>query len=390
MIGPMKKKVITSAVVTAVILIIIFVVVGFFYVTNTSKKITELEKKGEVVQRYVFAGDMLQGDVITASDVILVDVKGESAPSDSYTVLSDMIGRVLKVNANARTIAASSLFYEKDENPAIDTRAQEYNMITLPSNLKVGDYIDVRLRFPTGEDYLVLVGEKVYSFGADEKESNTIFLRLDEDEILRMSSAIIESYIRDGVYLYANKYIDPDAQLFTYDRVNFVARYEDAKFVPQEEKEVISGEEIIEVEPKERTVAEIAAIIGLNIEETNNIKVALANNDTTTLDYYKNKLVVGEKSIKENYPVKIEVANLIKSNPNIISEVKAKYNVEQLEQQRINFLDTNLTEVDAYTGELVIKDEYISNINTKLQNEITTQKSERQKYLLKLLQSSTN
>ena len=396
MMGPMKKKVITSAVVTAVILIVIFVGISAIFLSQNNKKIAELTKKSEVVQRYVFAKDLTVGDVVTASDVLLVDVKGESAPNDSYEFMGDMIGRRLKVNANAKTIVTESLFYVEDKNPNMDTRLQEFNMITLPSDVDEGDYIDIRMRFPTGEDYLVLAGKKIQSFGALGTESNTVFLKLDEEEIVKMGSAIIESYIRDGIYLYANKYVDADAQLFDYDRVNYVELYEKARY------EIVSGEYsgdvlVKEEEKRERTVVEIASLIGLSEDEAENIKIALKDNDEKTLDYYKNKLVTTEKSLVENYPVKIEVAKLIQSNPNILSEIKAKYNVEELEQQRIEFLDTNLIQKDPFTnepmldenGQIMIKDEYIQKINEKLQNEITTQKSERQEYLLGLLGGQT-
>lgn len=392
MMGPTKKKVITSIVVTAVVLILIFALVAFFYVKKSNEKIAKLEEMGKVEEKYVFARNMLQGDVITSSDIVIANVKGESNPTDSFSKsdLNSIVGRRLKVSANAKTLVTSSLFYEEEKTPSMDTRLQEFNMITLPSDLKVGDYIDIRMRFPTGEDYLVLVGEKVQSFGALNSESNTIFLRLSEEEIIRMSSAIIESYIRDGVYLYANKYVDADAQLFNREYVDFVAKYEKVRYeiTSGEVMEAGSGDEVkvvVKEEKRERTVEEISKLINLNVEETENIKIALEEKDEDTLNYYKDKLVTTEKSIRENYPVKKEVASLIKNNPNILQEIKEKYKVEELEQQRVNMLDTALTKLDEYTGELVPNDEYISKINDKLQKEISTQKSERQEYLLKLL-----
>ena len=292
MIGPMKKKVVTSAVVTGIILILVFVALSAVYIANTNNKIAELQKKGEVVQRYVFTKDMVVGDVVTANDVILVDVKGESAASDSYTNF-DMIGRRLKINAEKKTIVTASLFYEEDKDPEMTTRLQEFNMITLPSDLDVGDYIDVRIRFATGEDYAVVVGKKVELLGAAEEKSNTIFLRLNEEEIVRMSSAIIESYVKGGINLYANKYVDPDSQLYTYSRVDFVEKYENAKYevIPTDTLETVSGEVKIpdgvltsgDEYLRERTVTEIASIIGLNKEETENIKTALANKDEDTV-----------------------------------------------------------------------------------------------------------
>lgn len=431
MIGPMKKKVVTSAVVTGIILILVFVALSAVYIANTNNKIAELQKKGEVVQRYVFTKDMVVGDVVTEADIKVVDVKGESASLDSYVFeekLNDkgkkvvsrddkwnIIGKRLKVNAEEKTIITKSLFYTEDKDPEMTTRLQEFNMITLPSDLDAGDYIDVRIRFATGEDYAVVVGKKVELLGAAEEKSNTIFLRLNEEEIVRMSSAIIESYVKGGINLYANKYVDPDSQLYTYSRVDFVEKYENAKYevIPTDTLETVSGEVKIpdgvltsgDEYLRERTVTEIASMIGLNKEETENIKTALANKDEDTLAYYKDKLVTGTKSIVSNYPVRTEVATLIKNNPNILAEIKQKYDIAELETRRATLmeadyykyqvdmdgnlvLDSNGKPIRAYdeNGNPAYNEDYIKSVDDRLKTEIETQKSERQEYLLGLIQ----
>lgn len=386
MIGPMKKKVIMSAVLTAVALVVFFGVIAGVYVAQTNRTIAKLKTQGEVVERYVFSRDMTAGDVVTASDVLKVNVKGESAPTDSYTELDSLVGRRLKVNAGQRTIAIGSLFFEDDKAPALDTRLQEFNMIKLPSDLLDGDFIDVRILFPGGEDYSVIVGKKVEALGATEAESNTIFLRLNEEEINRISCAIIESYMRDGVLLYANKYVDPSTQLYDYARIDFVERFEANRYSEQTEATYDeSGELLTEGTKVERTIPEIAVLIGLDTQETENIKLALDTSDAETLKYYRNKLVVTDKSIVANYPVKPEVATLIASNPNILVDIRAKYNVSVLEQQRVNLLGTSLTKYDPYTGETTEDEAKLKSISEKLKVEIEAQRTERQQYLLNLL-----
>lgn len=402
MIGPMKKKVITSSVITAVILIVIFGVVAFFYISHNNKTISELKQKGEVVQRYVFTKDLTAGTVITEDDIKYVDVKGESAPSDSYEyseivikgdkIIVDrkdsIIGRRLKVNAADKTIVTDSLFYEDDKMPDLDTRLQEFNMVTLPSDLNPGDYIDVRIRFSTGEDYSVIVGKKVESLGARGSQSNTIFLRLNEEEIVRMSSAIIESYINDGIILYANKYVDPSNQLNTYEYVDLIQKYEDARYIKEDSVDIVSGELITKSVNTERTDEQIASIMDITVDEVKNIKNAIKDEDKEKLEMYKNKLVSTGKSIIPTYPVKSEVATLIKSNPNILTDIKAKYNVESLLAERDSLPSTDLEKVDPLTGEKT-PTEGVSKIKERLDKEIAAQRSERQEYLQKLLPNQT-
>lgn len=409
MIGPMRKKVILSSVITAIILLIIFGVLAYFYISQSSKTISELRQKGEVVQRYVFTKSLSAGTVISDGDIKYVDVKGESAPTDSYEYRGKevngknvtevdqkglILGKRLKVNVKERTIVTESLFYAEDKEPNMDTRLQEYNMVTLPSDLNVGDYIDVRIRFTTGEDYSVLIGKKIESFGATGSESNTIFLRLNEEEIVKMSSAIIESYLNDGINLYANKYVDPSNQLFDYSYIDLVAKYEDARYVEnasENDIEFNESGEIVAKEPTkiERTDDELALMLGVDVAEIKNLKAAIESKNETQLNDFKNKLVTKEKSIEATYPVKIEVANLIKNNPNILATIREKYNVEALMEQRANLPDTSLTSKDLYTGEEKPNTERITKVKENLDKEITTQKTERQQYLMKLISSQT-
>ena len=82
-------------------------------------------------------------------------------------------------------------------------RMGEYTMITLPSKLNAGDYIDIRIAYPTSADFVVLSKVKV-----QDANTNTIWLKLAESQMLLLNEAIIESYIVDGTKLYASQYVD--------------------------------------------------------------------------------------------------------------------------------------------------------------------------------------
>ena len=166
LVGPMKRKVVLTAVISCLIPIVVLGVLGFILVKNYRGEIEDLKKQSEVVNRYVLKEDRVANSVITADDVELAGVKSVSAPLDSYEEkadpakkvkgLKDLVGRRLKINARKNTILSEAMFYEEDKEPTIDLRLQEFNMITLPSDLVENDYIDVRVRFPSGEDYSVL------------------------------------------------------------------------------------------------------------------------------------------------------------------------------------------------------------------------------------------
>ena len=86
-------------------------------------------------------------------------------------------------------------------------RLVEYSMIMLPTELQKGDTIDVRISYPNGQDFIV-VAKKV----VEKSDSSSIWLKLKEDEILKMNSAIIESYSVEGAKMYAVNYTQPGEQ----------------------------------------------------------------------------------------------------------------------------------------------------------------------------------
>ena len=120
---------------------------------------------------------------------------------------------VAKIDMNANTVITPDLFTQSDEKTDDTTREEEYNMLVLPIGLVNGDYIDVRLSLPTGQDYIVLSKKKVTIPDIGEGPStDTIDINLTEDEIITMNSAIVESAQILGSKLRVNKYTEAGNQ----------------------------------------------------------------------------------------------------------------------------------------------------------------------------------
>ncbi len=103
-------------------------------------------------------------------------------------------------NSNEQEIPNANAIFEND------TRIQDYDMIRLPSNLKGSDYIDVRIKRITGEDYIVLAKKEVL-----EVEGGVIWLKINNTERQKMNRAIVET-VNDKSSIYATVYIDKDKQ----------------------------------------------------------------------------------------------------------------------------------------------------------------------------------
>lgn len=119
---------------------------------------------------------------------------------------------IAKIDMDKNTVVTYDMLAEGSLLTA-DVRRQEYNAVVLPTDLTTGDYVDIRLQVPSGQDYIV-VSKKTVEFPVIEgmESENTIWMNLSEDEILTMSCAIVEAYRINGSKLYATKYTDPGMQ----------------------------------------------------------------------------------------------------------------------------------------------------------------------------------
>ena len=120
---------------------------------------------------------------------------------------------VAKVDMNKNTVITTELISKSDDVVQDDVRKQEYNMLVLPMDLTTGDYIDVRIQFPSGQDYIVVSKKEVEMptiNGIDSED--TLWINLSEDEILHMSCAIVEAFRTNGTKLYVTKYTEPGMQ----------------------------------------------------------------------------------------------------------------------------------------------------------------------------------
>ncbi len=152
----------------------------------------------------VLKNSLKSGTEITQADVETRSVNSQNAPTDATL---NVVGSIAKIDLTAGTVLSGSMVTTQNEKLTKDLREQEYNMISLPTDLTAGDYIDIRLQLPDGGDYIVVSKKNVQKANA-----TTVWLKMNEEEILSMSNAIVEYYIMAGSKLYATTYTDPGTQ----------------------------------------------------------------------------------------------------------------------------------------------------------------------------------
>lgn len=216
--NPMQKKARTSFLLGMLLTLVITGIIIGLLIAQLSK-IKKEEASIQYCDVYVLNVDVTSGDniaTITSEGKVkpkatIESVRAEHSPNNAIT--KDNISTYIndkstaKISVRKGTVLTTDMINVEGVEATADVRLQEYNMIILPSQLEEGETVDIRLRLPSGEDYIVLSKKHI-----EQTNSDTIWIKVAEQEILTMSNAIVEAYIMQGSLLYATPYMDAGMQ----------------------------------------------------------------------------------------------------------------------------------------------------------------------------------
>ena len=296
------------------------------YQTGTNKSYNKKYTQDVVVCKR----DIIQGEIITNDMVTLAkNINKNTIPNGAINTTGDVVGSVAKYNIAANVPVLQTMVTTEIE--AADVRSQEINTVLMPTDLNIGDYVDIRIMFPNGTDYVVLAQKKIENI-----IGTTFWLNLAEDERLLLNSATVDSYLNQGSKLYATKYTDATSQTNLSEESTTTAK----GYVS---KEIDKNLESLQSADAEEFTDKMFELI---------VK-------------YKNFASAATR-ITENYQPNSQVMNLMKTNPNILADATTKLNEESrrvIENGINNYKTTN--------------EEDYSNVVTGAQQSIMVQQSQR-------------
>lgn len=121
--------------------------------------------------------------------------------ADSAYITEEMLGGVAVVDIPAEQPVMANMV-----KPLVitqDTREYEISAASLMVDQRTNDVVDVRILFPNGEDYLVLAKKKINNLSLS---GSTFWTYMNEDEIMRFSSAMIDAFQTTGTRIYTVRY----------------------------------------------------------------------------------------------------------------------------------------------------------------------------------------
>lgn len=140
------------------------------------------------------AAEVIKFKTVEVSDNIII-------PDDAVTPADDLSGYVLKLDLFANTTVSWSMLCPlgTEERDNDSTRRIEVTYVQPVGSPKVGEYVDIRLKISNSanayryNDYVVVAKKEILGI-----DGTTITLELNEDELLRLTSAGVEAAIANN------------------------------------------------------------------------------------------------------------------------------------------------------------------------------------------------
>lgn len=209
---PIKTKVIWMWL--ALILLVMLLIAGSFFSYKKITTLTEearrnttaLQEKIDNSRRYGYVAmmDIKQGDIL-AESMLQYSKDISSDVSQDLFVSENDIGKTVTLDIKVNQPLLTNMV--TDPLPE-NYRERECSFIWLNSNLTDNDFVDVRILFQNGEDYIVASKKPLKNISI---AANNCFLWLTEEEILSLDSAIVDANLRHAK-IYVTKYLKPAIQ----------------------------------------------------------------------------------------------------------------------------------------------------------------------------------
>ena len=198
------------------IVVIVIILLLFFTVRGKSKEVDELQEQvddlswqidvyGDVVEVYTVIASKKSGEVFDKSDVDTMVLPTSQISDQFVTNLEDLKNCIYKIDVEPGVPLTQGLFFRE-----VLTQTDRYADIVadlFPVGARAGDYYDLRVVTPNGLDYIVLSKKRAVDF-----YGSAVRFILTEEEIHQYQSALVDTFINPGTYLYMSTYVEPAMQ----------------------------------------------------------------------------------------------------------------------------------------------------------------------------------
>lgn len=199
-----------SMLIPALLVIITLSVLYFKCSAQNQKLYTELGMQDKSTG-YVLVQDIAAGTEIKADMLKKVSLTGEKNTAISSVTEKELIGGYAKSAFMKGSIINNQCIYKKEEYSQ-DMRIYEFDFIDISQTLQIGEFVDIRIAYPNGEDYIVVNHKQIIDICTENQElpetNQKIQMKVSEEEILRLASAYVDVRTYSESRIYAVSYLD--------------------------------------------------------------------------------------------------------------------------------------------------------------------------------------
>ncbi len=171
-----------------------------YMLDEARQEMTENKKTVYIALSDVHTGEILSKDMVEKRTVY------SAQPDESY-ISENELGKPAMMDIPEGTHIIKGMLAQQPV--ASPLREVEYDVIHIGANTVANDYVDIRIFYPNGESYIVLSKKSLKGF---QPGTPLCYLWVDEEELLRMSAAIVDAGLYKGSGLFMTKYIEPNIQ----------------------------------------------------------------------------------------------------------------------------------------------------------------------------------
>ena len=197
------KQIILGGIIAAVAIVCIILVVNIVsrihIIADLESQLAQYEEGTGTVYR--LSEDEKAGKAIEPDSLIAINVPINAIPENAITDLEQVEGKLYKTDLSANTCLSEDLII--DSVITDDLRELDVIMDEIPIGLEEGDYVDVRIAFPLGQDYIGMTKKEVLSI-----TDNVVKLIINEEDFYSYQSMEADKAMYAGTKIYVAKYVE--------------------------------------------------------------------------------------------------------------------------------------------------------------------------------------
>lgn len=164
----------------------------------------QVDELGATETCWQLAHDVKSGTQVKETDLIPVEVPLTMSGGYVHN-LQEAVGKYYKISFDTGTTLSADMLFDFEVTK--DMRYLDVVCDELPIGLEEDDYIDLRVSFTLGQDFIAMTNKRVAAI-----YGNTVKLIVDNKDIYTYESIKVDKAIYKGVRLYCVEYIEGVAQ----------------------------------------------------------------------------------------------------------------------------------------------------------------------------------